>query len=86
MKKEVQAVREQSLAMEMLKDYKKTNKRLFIIILTMLLMWFATIGYLVYILNDISYEETTTEEIIDMNAEGSNNYIGGDNSGTITNN
>lgn len=86
MKKEVQAVREQSLAMEMLKDYKKTNKRLFIIILTMLLMWFTTIGYLVYILNDISYEETTTEEIIDMDAEGSNNYVGGDNNGTITNN
>lgn len=86
MKKEVQAVREQSLAMEFVKDYKKQNKRLFVIILIILIMWFATIGYLVYILNDIAVEEITTEEKIDMNAEGNNNYIGGDNSGTIENN
>jgi len=80
MKKEVQAVREQSLAMEMLKDYKKTNKRLFIIILTMLLMWFATIVYLVYILNDIGYEEVTTESYDvtqDSGDNGNNNFING---------
>ena len=29
-------------------------------------MWFATIGYLVYILNDIGTETTTTEELIDI--------------------
>lgn len=86
MRKEVQAVREQSFTMELLKDFKTQNKRQFIIILVVLLMWFATIGYLVYVLNDIGYEEVTTEENIDMDAEGNNNYIGGDNSGTIENN
>lgn len=75
MKKEVQAVREQSLAMEFVKDYKKQNKRLFIIILVILSMWFATIGYLVYILNDIGVEETTVEQ---ENEDGYNNYIGND--------
>lgn len=53
MKKEVQEVKEQSLAMELLSDYKKANKRQFIIILVVLIMWFITIGYLVYVLNDI---------------------------------
>ena len=59
MKKEVQEIQEQSFAMELLKDQKKQNKRQFIIILVILGMWFATIGYLVYVLNDIG---TTTEE------------------------
>lgn len=52
-KKEVHELQEQSLALELLKDYKKQNKRQFIVILVILGMWFSTIGYLVYILNDI---------------------------------
>ena len=59
-----------SFAMEMLSDYKKQNKRLFIIIIIILTMWLATIGYLVYVLNDIGTEtiteETTTQEIQDV--------------------
>lgn len=66
MKKEVQEMQEESLAMSLLKDYKKQNKRQYIIILVILGMWFATIGYLVYILNDIGTETTTTEELIDI--------------------
>lgn len=55
---------EKSVAKELLEDLKKTNKRQFIVILVILTMWFATIGYLVYILNDIgTIEETTTQEI-----------------------
>lgn len=76
-KKELEEVREESFAMELLRDYKKANKRQFIIILVILTMWFATIGYLVYILNDIGViEETTT--ITQENADGYNNYIGND--------
>ena len=83
MKKEVQAVKEQSFAMELLSDQRKQNKRLFIIILIILSMWFATIGYLVYILNDIGTEEITTTETYDMEADnGINNVISGDNNGT----
>lgn len=59
MKKEVQEIQEQSFAMELLKDQKKQNKRQFIIILVILGMWFATVGYLVYVLNDIGTETTT---------------------------
>lgn len=69
MKKEVQEIQEQSFAMELLKDQKKQNKRQFIIILVILGMWFATIGYLVYVLNDIGTETTTTDETYDMSTE-----------------
>ena len=60
MKKEVKEMQEESFATQILKDYKKQNKRQFIIILVILGMWFATIGYLIYILNDIGVETTTT--------------------------
>lgn len=87
MKKEVQEIQEQSFAMELLTDQKKQNKRQFIIILVILGMWFATIGYLVYVLNDIGTETTTTDETYDMSTEeGNNNYIGGDNNGKVENN
>lgn len=62
-----------SLASEILQDYKKANKRMFIIIIVILVMWLATIGYLVYLLNDIGTIEVTQE-----NDEGYNNYIGND--------
>lgn len=66
-KKELSEIKEESFAMELLKDYKKANKRQFIIILVILTMWFATIGYLVYVLNDIGViEETTTQEVTDI--------------------
>ena len=82
LKKEVNDIKkeEESFAMELLKDQRKQNKRLFIVIITILSMWFVTIGYLVYLLNDISYEETT--ESIDVTQDsgdnGNNNFINGD--------
>lgn len=69
-------MREQSLAMELLSDLKKTNKRQFITIIIILVMWFLTIGYLIYVLNDFTTVETTTTVTQD-NAEN-NNYIGND--------
>lgn len=81
-KKEVKSVKElnkQSLAKEMLEDYKRQNKRLFIIIILILCMWFATGCYLVYILNDTGIiEETTTQEVTQDNKDGNNNFIGKD--------
>ena len=66
MKKEVKEIQEESFATQILHDYKIQNKRQFIIILVILGMWFTTIGYLVYVLNDIGTETTTTEELIDI--------------------
>lgn len=69
-------MKNESLAMELLNDYKKTNKRQFIIILVILGMWFLTIGYLVYTLNDIGTIDETT--VTQENNDGYNNYIGND--------
>lgn len=77
-KKELEEVREESFAMELLRDYKKANKRQFIIILVILTMWFATIGYLVYILNDIGVIEETTQEITDFDTINGNVVNNGD--------
>ena len=81
LKKELEQVREQSFASEILQDYKKANKRQFVIILVILTMWFATIGYLIYILNDIGViEETTTyeQEVSDIDNIGGNVINKGD--------
>lgn len=77
MKKEVEEVKEKSLAMELLQDYKKTNKRQFIIILVILSMWFSTIGYLIYILNDIG-STTDTIDIQDVESIDSSHIKIGD--------
>lgn len=72
-KKEVEQMQEQSFAMELLKDQKKQNKRMFTIILVILTMWFITIGYLVYVLNDIgTITEENTQEITDFDTINGN--------------
>lgn len=85
MKEEVKQVKEEqrkSFARELLEDYKKTNRRLFIITIVILIMWFITGSYLVYILNDIGVEEvteTTTQEISDVSSINDSYIINGDN-------
>ena len=74
-RKDLEEVKNESFASEILSDYKKDKKRLFIIILVILSFWFATIGYLVYILNDIG---TETTEVTQENSDGNNNFIGND--------
>ena len=85
LEKEVEEIQEESLAMSLLKDYKRQNKRQFIIILVILGMFTCLLGYTIWLLNDINYVETS--EVYDMNTEnGNNNYVGGDNNGNIENN
>lgn len=88
LQQEVGDIRQESIAMEMLKDYKVQNRRLFIISVMAILLLAITFGYLVYILNDIEVEEVTETETtsVDMDAEGNNNYIGRDNNGTYESN
>ena len=71
-------IKENSYALEILRDYKVAYKRQFIIIISILVMWALTTCYLVYILNDIGVEETTTQEVSQTNENGYNNYIGND--------
>ena len=71
-------MKENSLVMELLSDYKKANKRQFIIIVIILVMWFLTIGYLVYTLNDIETIETSTQEIQDVESIDNSKIANGD--------
>lgn len=57
MKKEVKEMKEISMAREVLNDYKRQNKRQFIIILVMLVMWFLTMTYLIIVLNASNKEQ-----------------------------
>lgn len=77
LKKELNEVKKQSWALEILRDYKATNKRLFIVLIVILCMWFATIGYLVYVLNDIGTIETI-QEVEDVDTIGGNAVNNGD--------
>lgn len=69
---------EKGFALELLSDYKKANKRQFIIIIIILVMWFLTIGYLVYTLNDIETIETSTQEIQDVESIDNSKIANGD--------
>lgn len=82
LKKELEEVKEESFAMELLKDFKKQNKRMFTVWIITFLTLIGVTCYTIYLLNDIGIiEETTT--ITQENEDGYNNYIGND--GDITN-
>lgn len=81
-------VEQVSFAMEMLqfskeqnKVLEKNNKRMFIVILVLIGVILASVGYNIYLLNDTSTVETT--EVTQDNDDGNNNYVGND--GDITN-
>ena len=61
LKKEVKEIEQEGFALEFIKDYKKQNKRLFIIWIITFIAFICLLGYTIYLLNDIGVEETTTE-------------------------
>ena len=72
-------IQRNSYALDILKDYKSENKRLFIILIIVLFMWFLTIGYLVYVLNDIGTIKDDTIEVEGVqNIDNSHIKIGDD--------
>ena len=78
-KEELEEVKEKSLMLDIVSDYKKANRRQFIVILVILTMWFATMGYLVYLLNDIGTVDESTIDIEDVeNIDNSHIKIGDD--------
>lgn len=69
--KKVNAIEEQSFAMELLQDAKRTNKRMYAIIIIILILWFSSIGLFIYYIKTTGYEvvtETTEVENDDGNA------------------
>lgn len=59
-KKEIEKLKEESVAMELLKDVRKTNKRLFVIWIVTFLTLVGVACYVFYLKND---SETVTDAI-----------------------
>ena len=58
-------VNDTSFAFEILQDYKKANKRLFIIVLILIFSLVGSVGYTFYLLNQ--YQEVSSEESVEVN-------------------
>lgn len=76
--KKVNVIEEQSLAMQMISDYKRSNKRLFIIWVVTFIAFIGLLGYTIYLLNDIGTIETTSQEIEDVDTIQNSNIANGD--------
>lgn len=73
-------MKDDTLAMELLKEQRANAKRWFIIAMVILGMWLATIaGFIVY----LSLPDEVTEVVSE---DGHANYVGNDMSGVINNN
>ena len=77
LQQELGDIKQDSFALEMLKDYKKQNQRLFVIILVLLALWLATGSYLIWVLNDIGVEEITKESYDVIQDDGTNSFVNG---------
>lgn len=79
-------VEKQSLAMELLEYSKeqngqleKANKRLIIVLIIVLILWFATIGIFIYYINTTGYEEDYREQTVeDVDNITDSNLVNGD--------
>ena len=71
-------IHQNSGALEILKDFKGDNKRLFVILIIVLAMWFATIVYLVYVLNDTAKMDERIQELYDFESIEQSDIINGD--------
>lgn len=71
----------ENFATEILKELKATNKRLFIALIVVTTLWFATIGGFLWY-NSLPVESGTDTTISqDSEDSGTNNYVGGDYNG-----
>lgn len=73
-------LKDNSFAMEMLREQKRQNKRKDITILVILALWFATVVAFVAYLNQYDYASTTETIAItaSQDGEGNNTVVGGD--------
>ncbi len=77
-KKEVNDLKKESFAYEMLQDYKKQNKRLFYIWIITFIALIGVACYLVYLLNDITVvTDEYTQEITEIETIDNSNIVNG---------
>lgn len=85
-KNEVEELKSSSIAMDLLNDYKKQNKRLFIIIILLCVMLTGIGIYTIWLLNDITVVETSEEYNQDIKDNGDINNTNIVNGGSINGN
>ena len=74
----------ENLATEIIAELKAVNRRWFIAFITVLLLWFATIGgFLVYMCLPVEENENIVTEL--YSDDGNANYVGNDMNGVINN-
>ena len=66
-------ISQNSGALEILKEFKDDSRKIFVILIIVLCMWFATIGGFLYYICTIDYETITEEATSD---DGGNACIG----------
>lgn len=71
-------MKDDTLAMELLKEQKTNAKRWFIAFLVVLGLWFATIGGFIVYLSLPEEISTTVEQQADVDNNSTNTLIGGD--------
>lgn len=69
-------MKDESLAMELLRDSSKRNKRTFAVLLVVIFLWFATIVSFVYYINQFDFVTETTQEMNDIDNSTANQTIG----------
>ena len=86
-KKELNELKEQSFAMELLHDSKRANKRICFsfttVIIILIIGYFATVALFLKYISNINNEELTitntkTQEVRDVNSIDNSNIINGD--------
>lgn len=75
-KEQLEEIKEQTFAMELLHDQRKQNKRQFIVILVILTMWFASIGLFIYYINTTGYEVVTESTEVENESGNANACVG----------
>ena len=58
-------IQQNSGALEILKEFKDDSRKIFIILIIVLCMWFATIGGFLYYISIVDYETITEEATTD---------------------
>lgn len=69
-------MKDESLAMELLKDSSKRNKRTFTVLLVVIFLWFLTIVSFVWYINQFGFVTETTQEMNNIDNSTTTQSIG----------
>lgn len=67
--KKAEEIEQESIAMELIKDYKKNDKRLFVISIILIIYSAIITAFYIYTLNDIDTETITTTKSYDIDKQ-----------------